>query len=432
MGQGNTIEPFEARFRETVKFLDYLVQRFARGRCAEVAASLTFTSLLAMVPVMALSFAVLSAFPVFQAVEADVQSFLFSNFLPHTGEVVAEYLTTFTRNAGRLTLVGLILLGITALMLLSTIEGAFNRIWRVEDRRPAVLRILAFWTIMTLGPVLFGLSLSLSSYLFTAAKSSGVEAYTGPLARLAPLVPPVLTFIGFTALYIVIPNRPVRWRHAAAGALLAAILFESLKKGFGLYVTAFPTYQTIYGAISVIPILLVWIYLSWTVALIGAVFAAALPEWRTQRQGVTAVALSPIRRLMLALAILAELYRAYRSGERVRHRQLLERLPGMPDEVEATLKTLIAKTYIAPGRHGIWLLARDLNSATLYDLRHDLGLSFAAADLKPEEPWEDAIMAVLRRVDQAQLEVMDIALADLLPTSTGLAEPAVRLAASDD
>ena len=402
---------------DTGRFVGYAIRRFGADRCPESAASLAFTSLLALVPLMAIGLALYSAFPVFDAMRAELQRFLFENFLPHAGGEVEEYLNTFARNTGRLTALGLIGIAVTAVLLLATIERAFGRVWRVAGKRAILVRFLAYWALVTLGPVFFGISLSVSSYLFAAARSAGVESVTGPLGPLTVLMPPLLSFAGFTVLYLVIAYRPVYWRHAAIGAALAAVLFELLKKLFGLYVASFPTYQTVYGALSVLPIMLVWIYACWTIALFGAEVAAALPEWRGHRR-TGGGPLTANRRLDLALALLARLAAAHVVGGGVKRRKLLARADAGPAELEAMLADLEARNYVAVSGRDRYLLARDLSLTTLYDLCRDLGLDLGEAGSSGDSGWRAETTAILQRLDTARRQVMDRPLAELLrPTA---------------
>ncbi|MCH8113818.1 MAG: YihY family inner membrane protein, partial [Proteobacteria bacterium] len=260
--------------------LRYTAVRFHRDRCAQAAAALTFTSLLALVPLMAIVFASLAAFAVFGDVREELQAFIFESFVPHVGDVVSENLSRFAENAGRLTVVGSVVLGVTALMLLLTIQDSFNRIWRVAETRPPWVRWPAYWTLLSLGPLLLAASFSLSTYLFAAARSIDVDALTGPLAWIAESAPMLLTTAALCPMYALMPNFPVQWRHAMVGGLAAAGCFEVLKRGFALYVANFPSYEIVYGAMAAFPLFLVWAYLSWVVVLLGAELTASLPEWR--------------------------------------------------------------------------------------------------------------------------------------------------------
>ncbi len=265
-------------------FAGFAWRRFLADRCLQSAAALSYSSLLAIVPLFAISLSILSAFPFFAALRADVESLLVGNLMPHATEAVAAGLTTFIRQARSLTGLGLAGLALAAVMLLATINGAFNTIWRVTKRRPLAIRLLAYWAILTLGPLLFGVALSLSSMIYATGGSLGGAAFAGSARWLAPLAPFVLQATGFTLLYLIVPDRAGPRRDAAVGGLVAALLFEALKRGFAFYLLYAPAYETIYGALAAIPIFLVWMYASWAVTLFGAEVAAALPEWREARR----------------------------------------------------------------------------------------------------------------------------------------------------
>lgn len=256
-------------------------RRFRADRCARTAAALSFTTVLALVPLTTVAFALFSGFPAFREWLAGTQRFIFRHFVPASGEVVSGYLDQFATNAGRLTAWGLLFLFVTALVLMGTIERAFHDIWhasRRHRRRGLVSRFLAYWAVLTIGPLLIGVSLSLSSYVM----SLPLFANNAPLGFLRTFayqgLPVVLEFLAFVLLYTIVPSRPVRLRRALIGAVTAAVLFELAKRGFGLFVVHFSSYQLIYGAIAALPVFLVWVYLSWTIVLAGAVLTAELHE----------------------------------------------------------------------------------------------------------------------------------------------------------
>ncbi len=394
-----------AALRQAAGFGAYLVRRAAADRCPESAAELTVTSLLAMVPLMAIAFAVVSAVPLFEGMREDIQRFVFESFVPEAGRAVQHYLDAFTDNVANLTTVGLVALGVTALVLLATIESTFNRIWRVGRSRSLLVRFLAYWTTLTLGPVLFGVSLSLSSYLFAAARASGVAELADPISPLTRAAPALMEFAGFTVLYLVIANRPVRWRDAMAGALLATMLFELLKGGIGLYVAAFPTYQTIYGALSVFPILLVWLYLAWMAALLGAELTAALPEWGHKRR-LGAGPSTAAQRQIAALDLLRRLAAAHAAGEAVSHWALLGQVEADAAEIDTVLGLLGSQGYLAETRRGRWVLRRDLGKVSLHRLSADLGLGFAGEEMVATSAWQRAALDLIGQVEQVKREAM--------------------------
>ena len=276
-----SIEPV-ARFWLTQgrAFLAYVSRRFVDDRCPGIAATLSYTSLLALVPLAAIAFAILAVFPLFEGVRGEIQAFVFNNFVPDTGERLAEHFDGFVDNAGRLTSVGIAGLVVTATMLLATIGSALNAIFRVARPRRLVRRLLVYAAVIVLGPLILGASVVLATNIPALAEAAGIGAFTGLAGRLAWLVPVLIVIVAFSLLYAVVPNRTVPWRHAIAGGVAAGILFSTLRWAFALYLVTFPVYRTLYGALSVVPIFLVWMYLSWAVILFGAVLTASLADRR--------------------------------------------------------------------------------------------------------------------------------------------------------
>jgi membrane protein len=260
------------------KFFRQVARRFEQDRCQRVAGSLSFTTTLAIVPLTAVMLAVLSLAPGFSTWMTVIQDFIYSNFVPAAGEVVQKYLTQFAGKAGRLTAVGLLFLVVTAVMLMATIEQALNDIWRVPNSRKLLHRFLAYWALLTLGPILVAVSLTLTSKFFTLPFIGHAEA-TFLREALDVVFPLVFELGAVVLLYTVVPNVPVLWRHALAGGLFAAVLLELAKLLFAAAMKYFTTYQVMYGAIAALPIFLVWIYISWVIVLLGAIVTATLDDW---------------------------------------------------------------------------------------------------------------------------------------------------------
>jgi membrane protein len=412
---------FRARVEDARGFSFHVLQRFVDDRCLRVAGELSYTTLLSLVPLLAVGLAMLSAFPVFASMRDDIQSFVFFNFVPAAGDVVQKEFSSFLANAGKLTAFGIVALGITALLLLNTIESAFNLIWREKRARPVIIRFLTYWAILTLGPLLIGSSIALSSYIFTLTKLAGIEAFTGPLGELVRLLPFVLLVLGLMALYVIMPARPARWRPALAGAVVAALLFEVLKRLFALYVTKFPSYEAIYGALAALPLFLIWMYLAWAVVLFGAEVAASLPEWRALKsQRPPPPEINAHARLSLALDVLGLLRRAIREATRKGGGKLTDAAlaRGTAVEVEALaplLATLATGGFIAHTTDASWLLARDLDTATLYDLCQALGFWLTVEDGSAySSAWPPRVAHAIAEADAASRDHMGIRLSDLV------------------
>ena len=250
--------------------------RVREARLPSVASALAFTTLLSLVPLMTVGFAILAVFPAFDAWRGQVESLLYTNLIPATSDVVSSYLQEFSGQAGTLTGLGLSVLVITALLLFSTIEDAFNDIWGVQKGRKFIQRLLLYWAMLTLGPVLLVISLALTSYVGTWIIDDLIEKPGYASLWIFRALPVFLEGLGFLMMYLIIPSREVRFRFALVGALIAVVLFELAKYGFVVFIGNFDTYQVIYGALWTIPVFLVWIYLSWLVTLLGACVSAEL------------------------------------------------------------------------------------------------------------------------------------------------------------
>ncbi len=365
------------------RFLGYAGLRFAKDGGPRQAAGLSYASLLAIVPLLAVGLSVLAGFPAFESWRVELQLFVFENVLPDVGIAFSDHLITFIENAKKMTAAGMAGLAVTALLLMSNINGAVNEIWRVAEPRPLAARLVVYWTILTLGPLFIGASLSVSSYAFAAVQWFDAAALGGGLG-LSRLASTGFSILGFALIYLVVPNRAVHPGHALTGGLVAAVLFELLKGGFGLYLREFPSFQLVYGAVSALPIFLVWMYLSWVVILFGAQVAAALPEWRAAQARGRSVA-GPGARMALALSLLARLRDASRNGVRVKERHLGRGLPATPAELDETLRALRDADFVERGRGSRWVLCRDLDDATLGDLNVALELG-----LRPGRGWHPA------------------------------------------
>jgi membrane protein len=267
--------------RDVPGFARFVLHRWSEDRCPQVAASLTFTTLLALTPVFAISVALLSSAPFFEQVMVQLKVFLLMNLVPEiAGRIITEYMTPFARNAGRLTAVGLGFLVVTAVALMLTIDRSFNAIWRVRRRRAFWLTLLAYVLLMLAGPVLLGVGVTVTTYVVTLSAGVGVPEVANPvLLRFIPLLFSALTFF---ILYKVVPHRGVPWRHAAIGGIVAALLFETAKELFAFYVRYGPSYNVLYGAFAALPFFLLWIYISWLVILFGAELTAALDYWKSR------------------------------------------------------------------------------------------------------------------------------------------------------
>ncbi len=255
-----------------------LRERFREDRLGLTASSLTFTTTIALVPLFTVVLAVFTAFPMFSKLQGVLQQWLVESLIPDSiARQVLGYLTQFSGKAHKLGVAGFAVLIVTALALILTIDHTLNGIWRVRQPRPLGQRVLVYWAVVSLGPLLLAMSLSLTSYALSASKGL-VGALPGGLQLLLDSVQFVLLAWGMAALYHYVPNTQVRWTHAWVGGVFVSAGFELAKRLLVLYLGKVPTYSVLYGAFATVPILLIWIYTAWVIVLLGAVIAAYLPS----------------------------------------------------------------------------------------------------------------------------------------------------------
>lgn len=261
----------------------YARLRLREERLAQVAGSLTFAAILALVPMLTIALAIFTTFPLFNTFRKALEAYFVQSLMPQEiANNILSYLNIFATQATSLSAVGGVVLIATAVSMLGMIDKVFNHIWRVRHPRPLTQRILVYWAIVTLGPLLIGVSITLTSYLFTATNDV-VQKVPMIGAVFFTVVSVILTMGAFTLLYMAVPNRYVDWRDAAWGGLVAAVAFEIAKRIFAVFIASFPTYTVVYGTLAALPIFLVWIYMSWLITLMGAVITASLPIVRYER-----------------------------------------------------------------------------------------------------------------------------------------------------
>jgi len=397
----------------------HLWDHFRHDRCFEAAGALSYTSLLALVPLMAVILGVLSAFPVFDYGVEQLQDFIFSNFVPAAGDVVREYLNQFIARSTGLTGTGTLFLVVTAIILMATIEKSLNRIWRVDRVRHPTSRLVMYWAVLTLGPMLLGGSLGLTSYL-AALPLLAPEFARGTLqSGLLLMTPPLVALAAFTLIFLLVPNRRVHWRHALAGAAFSALAFELSKRGFVLYISNFPTYERLYGALATIPIFLVWIYVSWVVILLGASLAAALTTFNYRRANWH---WNPRQHLLLVLRLVEHLWRAQINGRGITTLEFLELEPAATDrEIQSLLQPLESAGLVHRDESGCWFLSADLGEITLGELYQALDLVLPLGELDPlpdAEQERHPRLTALRELERQSATIMNQTLKSLVERST--------------
>ena len=298
-----------AQLQDLFKFA---ARRLNDDRLPQVAGSLTFTTILSLVPMLTIALALFTAFPLFSTFRSALEAYFVQNLMPKgVANTILGYLNQFASKSARLSAVGGVALIFTSVMTMATIDRVFNQIWRVKKSRPLMQRILVYWAIITLGPLLIGVSISVTSYLYAA---TNVVVTSVPLigASFYTLISVLLTTAAFTLLYIAVPNQWVDWRDAIWGGLLAGVAVEIAKRLFAAYIIKFPTYTMVYGAVAALPIFLLWIYMLWMITLLGALLTAALPVVRYERWWHVA---SPGGEFLDAMKVLTILHHARVNGE---------------------------------------------------------------------------------------------------------------------
>lgn len=421
------IAPFAKRFESVLSDLSRfpwrttaqtLRERFREDRLGLTASSLTFTTLLALVPFFTVALAIFTAFPIFGDLQTGLQRWLVDSLVPDSiSRQVLGYLTQFAAKASGLGVAGFSILLATALALILTIDRTLNNIWRVPRLRPLGQRVLIYWAVITLGPLVLAASLALT----TSVASSASRGLEGALPDSARLLFDSIEFLllagGTAALYRYVPNTQVHWRHAWSGGVFVSVGIEVAKKVLGLYIASVPTYSVLYGAFATLPILLVWIYVAWVIVLLGAVVAAYLPSLLT---GVARDASRLGWSFQIAVEVLQQLHAARGSVRRgLPAGELAQALRVDVLQLEPVLEVLTGMDWVVQvneAAHGAvdaeeprYLLVADPATTSLEPLVQRLLIE---RDGSLERFWGNTGMAVLK-------------LADVLPRPGG--EPAVAL-----
>ncbi len=415
----HSVKDIGRQFQLLGNFVVLVYRRFKEERCFQLCGSLTFTTMLALVPLVTIMATVMTAFPVFDSVVETLRAYVASNLVPAgSSKLITVYMQQFADNAARLTALGIVLLGVTAIMLMLTIDRAFNTIWRVKRPRSLIQRVLIYWSVLTIGPMLIGGSLSLTSWLVSQSLGLGRQApeLTIAFLRLGPLV---MTSVAFGFLYRTVPNRQVTVLDAVVGGIIAAFAFEAMKIGFGHFVANFASYKLVYGTFASLPILLMWIYLSWVVVIFAAVITAVLPYWRT---GGVLLKQAPGSQFVAALEILKMLYKSYLDGYVLNLHELRTALKLSWEEAETILDKLVTAGWVAKLQGNGWVLARDAGGIQVKEIFKLFAFGRDAAESSEESAIRKLVASVSSTVDGE----LNFALKDLF--ATGGSSRAARIA----
>jgi membrane protein len=392
----------------------YLLQRYQQDRCSEIAAALVYMSLFALVPLLTLVYSISTAVPTATDIQAQLQQFLVDNLLPEASQDVANYLASFSEQAKNLTGVGIAILATTAVLMLRNVELAFNNIWRNRKNRSVVSSLLLYWAVLSLAPILIGLGIGIKAYLFAAAHAvEGIDVL-GVSSALLSVLPFGLSILGVTALYMAVPNCAVPFRHAIFGGLFVAVTFTIAK---ALFTTAMSnsSYALVYGAFAAVPIFLLWLYITWTIILLGAIVVHSQASFQTAAQ-----AKRPM--LLKALDVLYLLWRAQLKGQSLGELQILRNRDVIGDGLDSDSwrhirDLLMATNLINQTLQGHYILSRDLHHVKLIEIKalinNELAVPPAA---ETGRPWQVRAGQLLSEQRQMQSEILSISLEELFNT----------------
>lgn len=370
-------------------FAQFVLRRLGGLRILQVSGSLTFTTLLALVPLLTIVLTVMAAFPAFSDYSTRFKLMLLSNLVPEfAGRVITVYMRQFADNAERLTAVGIIMLGLTTLMLMATIERTFNTIWSVRQSRPWVQQSMIYWVVLTVGPLTLGGGILLWRWVL---KVSRFERTMPVLADWVEACGSIfLTGLVLALVFRIVPNRFVPLKHAVLGGMATALLLELAKMVFGLYIENIASYKLVYGAFASVPIFLLWIYFLWMVVLIGAVFTASLSYWQGnawQRR------VEPRRRFLDAIDILLMLDHAQSQGRALSPAIMRKQVRVGYDELGVVLDKLATNGYVQKGQRDLWVLKKKLSAIPLADL---FGLFIYRPDTRADDRLGQTMEQLLR------------------------------------
>jgi len=398
------MERLRDRARVTT-FAHFLWKRFIDDRLFQAAGSLAYTTVFALVPLAIVVFGVLSAFPMFDRWSEALSDYVFSNFVPSAARAAEGYLKQFSASAGQLTAAGFIALVASLLITLNSVEQTFNRIWRVASARPKLTRFLVYWTVLTLGAMLAAASLAVSAKVLSLPLFGTTEGRW--LAEIGLRLTPVLIeFVCVMLIFRVVPHHVVKWRHAVPGALLSVVLLELVKWGMGLYLGSFQSYQKLYGTVAFVPILLLWIYLSWVAVLLGASLASSIAAFRYQP---LALRLPQGCELYGLLRLIGRFREARVSGQSLDEERILQLEPMLTDSLLQQLLEIMEQiNLLRRDEQGGWLLSRDLDGVSLDELYVSSQLRIPVAEQYLPLRDDSLGQAACRALDQLRMPLREL------------------------
>ena len=399
-------------WHKTKSFTHFVITRFLADECRQNAASLTYTTLFAVVPMMTVLFSILAVIPSLKSISVDIQNFIFKNFIPDTGVKIQSYLHDFATQASNLTIVGVFMLFLTAIMMLATIEKAFNQIWRVKQPKHSIIGFLRYWAVLSLGPFLLGAAFAVSSYVTSLRVFSDAEQLVGMVFSGLHLLPFLFTGLAFSLFYIAVPNCRVPIKSGFGAGFFAATLFEIAKNGFAFFVGNFSSYQLVYGAFAAFPLFLLWVYLSWMIVLLGVEVSRALTFYKeANKEGR--------HPLLELLAVLQLFYQRQISGGSVSELEAMDVL-GKRDVETWTqfVDILLNQNFIQKTEAGQYVLTRNLHHVDFWQfyltLPWPLPQPEELAHLYQDDEWATLLVPRLQAAHDYNQQQLSIPLAQIL------------------
>lgn len=399
-------------------FLRFLMRNFLKDNCQQKAASLTYTTLLSIVPILTVLLMILSSIPALESVREQISDLIYSNLLPQSGLQVSQYLDSFAEKSTNLTAIGAMALFITTIMTLTTIERAFNQIWRVENRSGGIKSIVRYWTIITLGPLVLGTAFIVSSTVQSLSfLNQQIAGYGIDWNFWVQIVSFGVTIAGFIGMYWFIPKAKVPIKNAAIAGVFVAVIFELLKYTFGIVMTNFTSYEAIYGAFAALPIFLLWIYLSWNVILLGVEISYSLTIFATGE-------VYPRHPLLSLLDMLNLMYDRHQEGIATAEQDLRDVLGRKELPKWYTyLNYLTNSNLISITEDGCYVLKKDLDNISLWDFYSTLPYPLPIKDELDEMPadiqypWLSFISKRFIRTENCAKNELDIPLSRVFSQS---------------
>ena len=397
------------------QFVIFVLRRFEANNCREQAGSLTYTTLFAVVPMLTVFLVIISSIKALEPARQQLQQLIYSNFLPKTSIAFDKALNAFTEKSSNLTIIGILFLFVTTVMMLTSIETAFNRIWRVKETRNGLVGFMRYWTIISLGPILLGSAFVISSTLASMnVLSNNFAGYEVDGAALLWLISFGLTVFGFFTLYWTIPNRSVPIRSAMIAAVFSAVAFELVKSLFGFVMSNFTSYELVYGAFAAVPIFLLWIFISWNIVLLGVEISYALTAFHTDK-------VQTRHPVLMLLDILELFYKKQKLGESVKDIEALDILGRGEIGRWPTYVLLLEKqNLIKRTDSDEWVLVRNLDHIDFWSFYQSLPYTLPRradiGNIHDDDLW-------MQRIGPALIEADDYLAAKLsIPLSTILTD----------